>query len=547
MLRLGQPTSTGTAAWRWDVLAGLLLIALTASRLAYLAFDCPLDLAPDEAHYWDWSRNLDWSYYSKGPLVAFLIRASTELTGAWCERLTGNIALAVRLPAVLCGALWLISLYVLTVQVFGRRPLALAVIGLALTLPLVAAGSLVMTIDAPYTCCWGWALVLGHRAVFRQSTWAWPLAGLVVGLGILAKYTMVVWPASFAMFLLATPQFRGQLRRSGFWTMAATAALCCLPIVFWNVRHGLPSLRHVLGQAGLAQGQAGMRWWGPFQYLAVQFSLLLGFWFIAWMSAMLRHRPWKEPDDGIRYLWWLSAPMFGLFFLFSARTSIEPNWPVTAYHSGLVLAVFWISRRLQFSNTRARRLTAAALATACALGLTLTLALHHSERAHPLLVRMAGPPSAERPLPLRRLDPTCRMRGWRRLAGEVDLLRRRLRDEGEEAILAGDAWTLPGELGFYCEGHPHVYSLGLVLGDRMSQYDLWHPNPLADPEQFTGRTMIFVGEIGPQVRVAFDRMEQSRIVTHHEQGQPLACWRVRVCRGFRGCPQDCISPGSRRY
>ena len=83
--------------------------------------DCPLDLAPDEAHYWDWSRHLDWSYYSKGPLVAYLIRASCELAGPWSMQHTGNLMFAVRLPAVLCGGLLLVSIYVLTVQVFGRR------------------------------------------------------------------------------------------------------------------------------------------------------------------------------------------------------------------------------------------------------------------------------------------------------------------------------------------------------------------------------------------------------------------------------------------
>lgn len=38
-------------------------------------------LAPDEAHYWTWSMRLDWSYYSKGPMVAYLIALSTRLGG----------------------------------------------------------------------------------------------------------------------------------------------------------------------------------------------------------------------------------------------------------------------------------------------------------------------------------------------------------------------------------------------------------------------------------------------------------------------------------
>ena len=60
-------------------LAGLLILSAASAHLAYLALACPLDLAPDEAHYWDWSRRLDWCYYSKGPLVAWLIRGSCEL------------------------------------------------------------------------------------------------------------------------------------------------------------------------------------------------------------------------------------------------------------------------------------------------------------------------------------------------------------------------------------------------------------------------------------------------------------------------------------
>ena len=67
------------------------------------------------------------------------------------------------------------------------RPLRVAVVAIALTLPVIAVGASIMTIDAPYTCCWGWALFLTYRAIFRGSGWAWPAAGILVGLGTLAK------------------------------------------------------------------------------------------------------------------------------------------------------------------------------------------------------------------------------------------------------------------------------------------------------------------------------------------------------------------------
>src|SRR5947209_5757825 len=137
------------ARWRWRALAGFLILASAALHVVYLACNCPLNLAPDEAHYWDWSRHLDWSYYSKGPLVAYLIRA-----GSWTQPLFASEMPAIRLPAVLCSALLLASLYVLTVQVYRREGLALGVVALALTLPAVSAGASLMTIDAPYTACW---------------------------------------------------------------------------------------------------------------------------------------------------------------------------------------------------------------------------------------------------------------------------------------------------------------------------------------------------------------------------------------------------------
>src|SRR5437870_4348676 len=173
-----MPPETPEHRWLWRGGALALILLASVFHVLYLTHDCPLDLAPDEAHYWDWSRHLDWSYYSKGPLVAFLIRGSCEIAGTWSVEHTGNLMFAVRLPAVVCGSLLLVALYILTVQVFGRDKLGLGVLGVGLSLPLIAAGTSLMTIDSPYTCCWAWALVCAHRAVFRGSWWAWPLAGL---------------------------------------------------------------------------------------------------------------------------------------------------------------------------------------------------------------------------------------------------------------------------------------------------------------------------------------------------------------------------------
>jgi 4-amino-4-deoxy-L-arabinose transferase-like glycosyltransferase len=524
-----------SAVWRWRLLAALLILGSAGLHVAYLAFHCPLDLAPDEAHYWDWSRHLDWSYYSKGPLVAWLIRAGCTAFG------TG--VLGVRLPAVVCGSLLLVSLYVLTVQVYGRERLACAVVAIALTLPVIAAGSSLMTIDSPYTCCWGWALVFGYQAAVRRSAWAWPLAGLAVAVGILAKYTMVVWLPSLGLFLLTSSAHRGLLLRPGFWVACGVAALGCLPIAVWNAQHGWVTYYHVLRLAGLAQHpvpatvrEPKFYWQGPLIYVGTQFALLLGYWFVLWVAALWAQRPWKETDEGRRYLWWMSVPMFALFLAFGVKTKGgEPNWPITAYISGLVLTAGWLVRHLVSPVRWYRRLTVGGLVAASGLGLLLTLFVHRSDWTYPLLVKLAGPPTAEQPQPLRRLDPTCRLRGWRTLGAELDRIVAQLRAEGTEPVLAGMGWALPGEIGFYCAGHPTAYSAGRVMGDRHSQYDEWHPNPVADPGPFAGRTFVIVGGF-PAELDCFDSIDPPRTVTHYERGQPVASWTVVVCRGFRRFP-----------
>src|SRR2546422_2435066 len=73
------------------------IIALTAIRLSMLP---TTDLEFDEAHYWMWSERLAPAYFSKGPGIAFAMRASTAVFGAnefgvrfWSPILAGGTSL----------------------------------------------------------------------------------------------------------------------------------------------------------------------------------------------------------------------------------------------------------------------------------------------------------------------------------------------------------------------------------------------------------------------------------------------------------------------
>ena len=101
------PTTRPGRAW---TAALCLIVGLAAARIIYLVWFCPYSLIEDEAHYWEWSRRLGLSYYSKGPGIAWAIAA--------CTRVFGTHEWSVRLPAVVASALAMIAVAGLVNDVF---------------------------------------------------------------------------------------------------------------------------------------------------------------------------------------------------------------------------------------------------------------------------------------------------------------------------------------------------------------------------------------------------------------------------------------------
>jgi 4-amino-4-deoxy-L-arabinose transferase-like glycosyltransferase len=514
-------------AWNPHVLAASLILPSTVLSFVYVCWLTPLTLSPDEAHYWDWSRNLDWSYYSKGPLIAWLIWASCELFGSLSIALTGDLAAALRLPAVVCHGCTLAGWYALAVGVFRSRAVGLGVLACAITLPMVRAGAVLMTIDPPFLLCWCWALVCVWRALETDRLRWWVGAAALTGIGILAKYTMALFPAAIVGFLLF--HRRSEFRKPGVWLLVAGTALGWLPVVVWNAQHDWVSFRHVFGQVGVAGHKAG----GVFHFLGGQLGMLFGFWLIAFLAAAWRFRPTRETESGVRLLWWASVPVWSLFLAASVVKSGQPNWPAPAYIGAIVLAVAWTRDQLA---GRRPLLMGFWLTLSTLAGCVIIAGLHFPDLLRPTLAKFAKPPTPHNPYPMRNIDITARIAGWEELADEVDAVRARVRAEtGCEPVVAGTHWTVPGLMGFYCDDNPAVYAIGIAnRSDRHSQYDVWRPNPVADAQEFRGRTFVIVGDIGVEVMNAFERVESPRRVVHTSNGIPLSGGAVWVCHGFRG-------------
>jgi len=485
---------------RWcTTTALLLLLAGALAHLWYLLADCPLDLSGDEAHYWEWSRRLDLSYYSKGPLVAYIIAASRLALADWSQRLVGSEVLAVRLPAILLsvGTGW--GLFVLARQVTRSSRLALATVALTFTIPIFAVGAILMTIDAPLAFLFVWALVAVESALRTGRTATWLAAGLLIALGILAKYTMVLIFPAVLLTMLIRPVYRRALRQPGPYLAALLGLAGLLPILAWNARHEWVSFRHVAGQAGLSVG-GGFKLLGPLDFLLGQLAVVGPVWFAAMLCAVASLSRHPEPLDyeqhdpaALVLLLVATGLPWGVFAAFSLLTKTQPNWPMLALLPGCIVLVCWLARLWQAPAAAARRWARGVVVTGSLLGSATVLVMHHTEWLAPLIGWLAEREPPWNLTPAAKYDPTARLRGWTQLGAAVGTVRAAEWAAGRDPFIITDDYQTASQIAFYCPGQPTVYCLQAALGDRQSQYDLWRPNPLRDPQVFVGRPCIYVG------------------------------------------------------
>ncbi len=527
------------------VAAGALLVAGAGLHLAYLLGDCQLDLSGDEAHYWEWSRRLDLSYYSKGPLVAYIIAAGRAVFGPWSQGQVGHEALAVRVPAILLSMGTGLGIYVLARRALAAGWAALGVVALLATVPILAVGAMLMTIDAPLMLLYVWALVAVDQAVRTRAGWPWLVAGVLIALGVLAKYTMVLIFPAVALLFLRERCVRGVLRS---WAPYVGAAIGCagfVPILLWNAQHDWVSFRHVAGQAGVSGG-GRFDPLGPLAYLAGQAAVIGPVWFAGMIGALMQHTRGRQPAERgsevtLRLLWCAAVVPWGVFLAFSLVTKVQPNWPVLAVPPALILLV----DALRGWRDRARRVAAGVVVGGVALGGGMVVIAHQSHWLMPLYAWLGRNEPPWNLTPAAAYDPTARLRGWSQLGAAVGRAVAGQRAVGRDPFIMADDYQVASEIAFYCPGQPVVYCLQAALGDRQSQYDLWRPNPIRDPDVFRGRPCVYVGALRPeligQVQSGQAALVEARLeetVEYRVGGVLVRIWPVYTVKEYQGLPPE---------
>jgi hypothetical protein len=570
-----RPSATYTGRASADPFArcaiGAILVVVLG-QVAFLVLGCDWDLCNDEAEYWAWSRQLDWGYFARGPLIAWLIRLATESMGGLSIRLTGSMMLAVRLPAVLLGGLSAWGVFRLASLTTGARRSGLVAVLLLPAIPILAIGGVVITCDTPLVCCWVWAAVWSCRGVQRDDTRAWVLAGWIGALGVMAKYSMLAFPASVGLFLALSPAHRRQLARPGFWTMSLLCAgLGLAPIVVWNAQHGWAGAGQLADRVGLSARASWASIWPVLRFFGGEVAVLGGIWWLAGIVALGTALARLARADGERAsgekvriderafdlragLLYLVC-LWGVIWLACLAASLlgetEANWMAPGYVSLVVLIGMRVDKVLARGGATARIYVGA-----WCLSLTAVIAIHHTEWFYPAIARWVPSPTKRWAAPLRLYDPTARMRGHQDLSRAVAERLAALQARGASPFVLTPTYGLTSTLAFYLPGQPETYCLSWNFGmtaQPVNQHDLWHPNPRHEPEAFRGRPAIVVEDANMPPSVAnqmiekgvFGRMESIERVDVREQGLVVGSWYISICHDYHGIAGYLQNPARR--
>lgn len=306
------------------IIISLILVRFTNSFL--------FPFTSDEAYYWLWSRHLDWSYVDHPPLISYINKLFTFISP--------NEFFSVRIASFCFFLLICWAVYLLAQELFSKKTALLSVAILVL-IPNSLTGLVPMTVEVPLILFYVLSCYFFIKALKQPKNnrnWVW--LGIMLGLGLLSKFTMILFGFSALIFLLSAKQYRFLLSSFYPYLSILIAIMCFFPVLYWNYIHNFVSFNFHISRVGKEV-------WGAytFEFLLNQilyYSPILIFFSLPAFFYTFKNRVKRE---NYWLLFCFSFPIFLLFFILSLKTRVWPHWPVISYFPSLILTSAFISYR----------------------------------------------------------------------------------------------------------------------------------------------------------------------------------------------------------
>lgn len=436
-LRLAVPSDTvATKSLARLPLLLVVLLALTVLRLVGLKLSV-VDLFYDEAQYWSWAQHLAFGYYSKPPLLPWIIWTSEQVCGSaeWCVRASSPVLYLATSLAV----------YALGRALYDERVGFWAALMTALTTGAAFSARIVST-DVPLLLCWTvalWAFVkLVEAPRWRHAV----VLGVATGLGLLAKYAMVYIVPGIAIAAIVSPRARRTLATPHLWVALLIALLVMSPNLLWNATTGFVTFEHT---GGLVLGEE-VRWSvsRALEFFGAQFGVfgpvIFGTMLVVTWKLIRGTLP--EPDRIM-----IAFCLFPIVLVtgFAVTVHAYANWAAVAFVSGVVVAAAYLIRERAWGW----------IAASLVLGVITQGVLLYGD-AHADRIALPG---------LKNPNPYARTLGWRDFAEKAGDLAER---EGVTAIVSDSRGDLAALLYYLRDKNIPVLSWRT---EAIPQFDLGTP------------------------------------------------------------------------
>ncbi len=456
-----------------------------------------MDLQPQDAYYWQYSRHLALGYFDHPPMHAWTCWLTTSIFG--------DNAFGIRFGPWLFGLGLLILVFFLAERLFDSQTGFWTVLAAGVT-PLFAIGSGILTPDPPLMFFWTLSIFLGYIALDDDRRWLWIAAGFAAGLAMLSKYTAVFLFAGFPLAMILHPKGRKHLLSPWPYLAVIAAIVAFFPQIIWNAQNDWASFAF---QSTRRVNELSRWRIDLFGGMVISQVLLVGpvlFFGVIWVGFKDFWRGMADRDFRGLFLSAFTLPTVLFFSVVALRYWVKMNWLAPAYITG---AIAFVGAVLQ--NNRGKKILKWGLGIAGTETFLLYL----------LVLTPFVPLTGESGYWL----------GWREISAVVQEHREEM---SERTFIAGWGYKVPSELAFYLPDRPQTHS-NEIFGHHGLNYSYW-----TDTNELIGRDCIFVADKREPFRGEkelenlFEKIEGPFELNPMRAGKSVTTFRIWRCYGYLG-------------
>ena len=447
------------------------LLAISAVVRGILA--AWMEFGNDEVYYWTYALYPDWSHFDHPPMVGWVIQL-------FSLNLLLDSEYFIRLASVVFMTANTYIIFRIGKEIKDARTgLYAALLFTASIYAFVITGIFIMP-DTPLMLFWllaAWMSIkhlkvkvpepvegpTDSETVLRQAQQPWLLIffGLFAGLAMLSKYSGVFLWIGMMLYILIFN--RKQLKNPYLYLALLISAICCIPILYWNIQNNFISFSFHSARVGgnkLNFSSFGTEIAGEFFYNnPVNFILAI----IAVIAAFKKklHLDRHVP----RLVLCIALPMILVFLYFSLTRPTLPHWNAPAYVLLIILSAVYLRDKQSEPDNLPTSITAAL----AVLVITLVIGVAEIKTGFIPLDKHNEPEMVGRD------DFTVDMYGWRQLGEKFADFREEKIAEGvmkkEDGIVANQ-WFPLANLDYYVARPLGMRVMGLGWPEQLHKY-LW--------------------------------------------------------------------------